>query len=113
MKYFNFDTAIFKILNERLFDDDDDELLSDEINVSDKLITKEDILEEFNKLYAESNKIVGKKYGCWKPHTFSDIKEKTYGSKKYYILDTIQERASYVSLPKIKHYMGPIIIIGT
>lgn len=33
MKYFNFDTAIFKILNERLFDDDD-ELLSDEINVS-------------------------------------------------------------------------------
>ena len=39
MKYFNFDTAIYKILNERLFDDDDDELLSDEINVSDKLIT--------------------------------------------------------------------------
>lgn len=34
MKYFNFDTAIFKILNERLFDDDDYELLSDEIKVS-------------------------------------------------------------------------------
>ena len=33
MKYFNFDTAIFKILNERLFDDDD-ELLSDKIKVS-------------------------------------------------------------------------------
>ena len=33
MKYFNFDTAIYKILNESLFDDDD-ELLSDKINVS-------------------------------------------------------------------------------
>ena len=39
MKYFNFDTAIYKILNESLFDNDDDELLSDEINISDKLIT--------------------------------------------------------------------------
>ena len=39
MKYFNFDTAIYKILNECLFDNDDDELLSDEINISDKLIT--------------------------------------------------------------------------
>lgn len=38
MKQFNFDTAIYKILNERLFDDDN-ELLFDEINVSDKLIT--------------------------------------------------------------------------
>lgn len=113
MKQFNFDTAIYKILNESLFDDEDDELLSDEINLDKLFITKEYILEEFNTLYAESNKIVGKKYGCWKPHTFSDIKEKTYGSTKYYILDTIQERASYVSMPKIKHYMGPIIIIGT
>ena len=35
MKYFSFDTAIYKILNESLFDDDDDdELLSDEIKVS-------------------------------------------------------------------------------
>ena len=100
-------------MNESLFDNDDDELLSDEINLDNLFITKEYILEEFNTLYAESNKIVGKKYGCWKPHTFSDIKEKTYGSTKYYILDTIQERASYVSMPKIKHYMGPIIIIGT
>ena len=33
MKYFNFYTAIYKILNEILFDDDD-ELLSDKINVS-------------------------------------------------------------------------------
>ena len=33
MKYFNFDTAIYKILNESLFDDDD-ELLSNEIKVS-------------------------------------------------------------------------------
>lgn len=39
MKQFNFDTVIYKILNERLFNDDDDELLFDEINVSDKLIT--------------------------------------------------------------------------
>ena len=39
MKQFNFDTAIYKILNENLFNDDDDELLFDEINVSDKLIT--------------------------------------------------------------------------
>lgn len=39
MKQFNFDTAIYKILIERLFNDDDDELLFDEINVSDKLIT--------------------------------------------------------------------------
>lgn len=34
MKQFNFDTAIYKILNESLFDDDDDELLPDEIKVS-------------------------------------------------------------------------------
>ena len=34
MKYFNFYTAIYKILNESLFDDDDDELLSNEIKVS-------------------------------------------------------------------------------
>ena len=34
MKYFNFDTTIYKILNESLFDDDDDELLSNEIKVS-------------------------------------------------------------------------------
>ena len=35
MKYFNFDTAIYKILNESsLVDDDDDELLPDEIKVS-------------------------------------------------------------------------------
>ena len=34
MKYFNFNTAIYKILNESLFDDDDDELLSNEIKVS-------------------------------------------------------------------------------
>ena len=39
MKYFNFDTVIYKILNESLFNNDDDELLFDEINVSDKLIT--------------------------------------------------------------------------
>lgn len=39
MKQFNFDTVIYKILNESLFDNDDDELLFDEINVSDKLIT--------------------------------------------------------------------------
>ena len=39
MKYFNFDTTIYKILNESLFDNDDGELLSDEINISDKLIT--------------------------------------------------------------------------
>lgn len=39
MKQFNFDTVIYKILNESLFNDDDDELLFDEINVSDKLIT--------------------------------------------------------------------------
>ena len=39
MKQFNFDTAIYKILNESLFDNDDHELLSDEINISDKLIT--------------------------------------------------------------------------
>lgn len=37
MKQFNFDTAIYKILNESVFDDAD-ELLSDEIKVSDKLI---------------------------------------------------------------------------
>lgn len=37
MKQFNFDTAIYKILIEKLFNDD--ELLFDEINVSDKLIT--------------------------------------------------------------------------
>lgn len=34
MKYFNFDTAIYKILNESSLFDDDDELLSDEIKVS-------------------------------------------------------------------------------
>ena len=35
MKYFNFDTAIYKTLNESsFFDDDDDELLPDEIKVS-------------------------------------------------------------------------------
>ena len=39
MKQFNFDTTIYKILNESLFNNDDDELLFDEINVSDKLIT--------------------------------------------------------------------------
>ena len=113
MKLFNFDKAIYKRLNESIFDAEDDELLSDEIHVSDKLLTKEDILEEFNKLYTESNKIIGKKYGCWKPHTFSNIKEKSYNGKQYYIVDTIQERASYVSFPKIKHYMGPVIIVGT
>ena len=100
-------------MNESLFDEEDDELLSDEIRISNKILTKEDILEEFNNLYAESNKIIGKKYGCWKPHTFSNIKEKSYNGKQYYIVDTIQERASYVSLPKIKHYMGPVIIVGT
>ena len=34
MKYFNFDTAIYKILNESSLFDDDDELLPDEIKVS-------------------------------------------------------------------------------
>lgn len=113
MKQFNFDKAIYKRLNESLFDEEDNDLLSDEIRISNKLLTKEDILEEFNNLYTESNKIIGKKYGCWKPHTFSNIKEKSYDGKQYYIVDTIQERASYVSLPKLKHYMGPVIIVGT
>lgn len=114
MKQFTFDRAIYKKLNESVFDDDDDDLLNDDdYNVLDKLLTNDDILDLFNKFYEQSSNAIGKAYGCWSPLKFANIKDININGITYKLITKIEKRASYVTYPKIKNYVGPIILIGS